>query len=75
MMRHPKFKDERVCPTCTCNFLPHEKGQIHCLGCNPNPQPVIPEPEHATKTKTCVKCGGDFSYTHPAAKYCNVCKK
>ena len=83
-MRHPKFKHEKVCPVCDCSFLPGVGGQTQCLGCNPNPQPEALEDagvgdgmmELLTgKVKSCKKCGVVFEYTHPAAKYCDGCKK
>jgi len=41
MLRHPKFKNERVCDGCGCSFLPekgYEKVQKMCLGCSELPE-------------------------------------
>ncbi len=81
-MRHPKFRDEKVCPICKCSFLSPNKNQTQCLGCNSNPTPdkeIVSDDVRVEKTdvksKECKKCGTMFEYKHPAAKFCNNCKK
>jgi len=79
MLRHPKFKNERVCDGCGCSFLPekgYEKVQKMCLGCSELPE--LPKEtegivESKQKSRRCKKCGEFFVPTSPANTICKVC--
>lgn len=71
---HPKFKDEKVCPICKCNFLGKVKSQTHCCNCAPIPVESEEIEDETGKTKKCKKCGEEFTPTAKANTICKSCK-